>query len=193
MIAATSSSKRIHLRTARTVPALHLNSSCKATSSPSSIITGLDEANALSPLIQATLTSASAYHALSEVSRDRDLSQFAVSLLGQRYFICQELHRRKSKSCQSKHCVESIENNEFVSPIRKAWLNSLQSLNRNHSAGFIEHAENAEWLLEEAFLTAINTLDNPMLVSELREHAIAICDARQCWAEFACIQLHIDA
>lgn len=188
MIAATSSSKRIYLRPARTVPALNLSSSCKATSSSSSINTSLDEANVLSPLIQATLTSASAYHALSEISRDQDLSQFAVSLLGQRYFICQELQRRKSKPC-----VENFENNEFVSPIRKAWLNSLQSLNRNHSVGFIEHAENAEWLLEEAFLTAINALDDPILVCELREHAIAICDTRQCWAEFACIQLHIDA
>lgn len=188
MIAATSSARRRYLQTVRMTPALTTSFHSKPLSSPSSISAKIEKASALRPLVQATLTSASAYHALSETSQDPDLCQFAAALLSQRYSICQALDRHKSK-----YRPECSESDKFVSSIRGAWVNSIQSLSRNHTADFVEHAENAEWLLEEAFLTVIHSLDNLKLADELREHAIAICDARQCWAEFACVQLHTEA
>ena len=140
----------------------------------------IEERNSiLTELIQLTLSSGSSYQELVELSREDHLRSFAEVVVRQRAAQCQELRQQQTQ------CWDDDEEQprETLSALRSLWRVALWNYEQHNLTAFVEYAERAESLLEEACLAAAQAFDDNDWKQMLRNHAVMVCGARGLWEE----------
>jgi hypothetical protein len=93
----------------------------------------------------------------------------------------------RQRSAQQHALYEHIEHlnsepdrqdRESLSALRSTWRRAIWCLEQRDYEGFAGRLEVAEELLEEAFLSASESLQDSSLAADLRDYAVMVCGAR---------------
>lgn len=131
-------------------------------------------------LFQLNLSSLSAYAEIADQATDPELRDFATVMTRQRMAQCRALSRFSRP-------VPPPRSNPAVCPLRFIWLRALWSLEQDDLVAFAELAEQAESLLEDAFVEAADAVVDRPVADLLYELAINVCGARERFEEIAAV------
>jgi|GEM_PF-4997800 len=134
----------------------------------------------LNQLLHMTLSSLSSYQEIVDLATNNHLQSFAEVMVRQ----------RSAQYLDLQHHLEHIEidpaeHDDALSELRCAWRLAVWNLEQDRHATFAQHAERAESLLEEAFLTAANAIHDAEWEHMLTDFAVMVCGARSVWEDLA--------
>lgn len=133
----------------------------------------------LGQLVEMTLASLSGYAEIHEFAPDVRLQTMAEVVLRQRSAQYQALLQLRTQRWDD----ELLENQETLAAIRSAWQLAIWNLEQDQRAKFLEYAELAESLLEEAFLAASCAFEDEAWQQAMQDCALQICGALSVWEE----------
>lgn len=139
-------------------------------------------------LFHMTLVSVRGYRELARLIADPQLHACVDVLIQQRVAQCREL-ARFSRSLQRQLPMLGVDDDSIVDPaaadLQLVWLRTIWTLEQDEFGRFGDNIEQAESILEDAFLTAGNTFHTAGLGTMFRQFAMNICGARQRLEELA--------
>lgn len=135
----------------------------------------------LNHLRHLTVSSLSSFEEIASAATDLHLSSFADVIVRQRTAQQHALYEVLGYSSAS----DEDEFTEGLASLRSLWRGAIWNLEQGHRGLFLEYAERAESLLEEAYLSAAQALGNDPLADEIRDYAIMVCGSRALIEELA--------
>jgi hypothetical protein len=135
----------------------------------------------LNHLRHLTVSSLSSFEEIASAATDLHLSSFADVLVRQRTAQQHALYEVLGYSSAN----DEDEFTESLSALRSLWRGAIWNLEQGHRGLFLEYAERAESLLEEAYLAAAQALGSDPLAKEIRDYAIMVCGSRALIEELA--------
>lgn len=129
-------------------------------------------------LFQLNLSSLGAYIEIADCTTDPELRGFAKVMVQQRMAQCRALSRLSAVTPPQLA-------NPAVCELRFTWLRALWNLEQENRIAFVEIADYAESLLEDAFVTAADAVIDQPVADLLYELAINVCGARERFEELA--------
>jgi hypothetical protein len=120
------------------------------------------------------------YEEIAESSTDARLQSFADVILRQRSARQRALYKCTKEVIGTRSTGDAA--NRAL--LRSLWRLAIVSLQRRDFSTFSEYAQRAEAYLEEAYLAAAESLNDPGLAEELRDYALMIYGARTFFEEF---------
>ncbi|MDB5342670.1 MAG: hypothetical protein JWP89_1047 [Schlesneria sp.] len=140
-----------------------------------------DRDRILNHLRHLTVSSLSSFEEIASATTDLHLSSFADVVVRQRTAQQHALYEVLGYSSAN----DEDEFTESLSALRSLWRGAIWNLEQGHRGLFLEYAERAESLLEEAYLSAAQALGDDPLASEIRDYAIMVCGSRALIEELA--------
>lgn len=140
-----------------------------------------DRDRILNHLRHLTVSSLSSFEEIASAETDLHLSSFADVIVRQRTAQQHALYEVLGYSSAS-------DEDEFagsLAALRSLWRAAIWNLEQGHRGLFLEYAERAESLLEEAYLSAAQSLGDDPLAGEIRDYAIMVCGSRALIEELA--------
>lgn len=135
----------------------------------------------LGQLMEMTLSSAGGYQEVLELAYDPRTQAFAAVMIRQRM----AQHHALSDRQTQRWGVETGQSREMLTAIRSAWRLAIWNLEQHRLPEFLDQAERAESLLEDAFLASAAAFDDRDWRDPLQESAVTICGARERWEDFS--------
>jgi len=129
-----------------------------------------------------TVSSLSSFQEIASATSHLHLRSFAEVVVRQRTAQQHALYEELGYSVASD---DDDATGDAISALRSLWRGAIWSLEQRHHGLFLEYAERAEALLEEAFLEAAQALGDDPLASEIRGYAIMVCGSRALIEELA--------
>ncbi len=140
-----------------------------------------DRDRILNHLRHLTVSSLSSFEEIASAATDLHLSSFAGVVVRQRTAQQNALYEVMGYSSANNE----DESTESLSALRSLWRGAIWNLEQGHRGLFLEYAERAESLLEEAYLSAAQALGDNQLAGELRDYAVMVCGSRALIEELA--------
>lgn len=147
---------------------------------------GLDDlglSDAIRQLFQMTLASMQGYRELVQIADTAELRILAEVVVRQRAAQCEFLAQLSSSVYRQLYqfgAKDSALTEPAAAELQLVWLRAIWSIEQEEFGPFGEHLEQAEALLEDAFLCAASTFAaEPALNGPFRQFALDICGARQ--------------
>jgi hypothetical protein len=140
-----------------------------------------DRDRILNHLRHLTVSSLSSFEEIASSATDLHLSSFADVVVRQRTAQQHALYEVLGYSSAN----DEDELTESLSALRSLWRGAIWNLEQGHRGLFLEYAERAESLLEEAYLSTAQALGDDPLAGEIRDYAIMVCGSRALIEELA--------
>jgi hypothetical protein len=140
-----------------------------------------DRDRILNHLRHLTVSSLSSFEEIASAATDLHLSSFAEVVVRQRTAQQHALYEVMGYSSAN----DEDEFTESLSALRSLWRGAIWNLEQDHRGLFLEYAERAESLLEEAYLSAAQALGDDPLAGEIRDYEIMVCGSRALIEELA--------
>lgn len=145
----------------------------------------MDEREAvLNHLLHMLLSSIGSYQEIAQLTTDPTLQSFADVVIRQRSAQYQDL-LLQSQQLQ----VDAEEDHESLAALRATWRLAIWNFEQEEFLAFIEMVEQAEALLEEAFLTAANVFHDEDWEKLMQGHAVTVSGVRSVWDEIVVTHL----
>ena len=142
----------------------------------------IDERNQLlGELRELTLSSIGGYQEVLEFSTDEHLQAFAEVVIRQRLAQYQALSELQTHDWGN----DTRQPKTALNTLRSEWRLAIWNLEQDRREAFLDHAEQAESRLEEAYLAAAAAFDDADWSERLTDAAVMICGARDVWEELA--------
>lgn len=143
---------------------------------------GADEL--LQQLFYMTLSSVRGYQELSELTTRPELRSLLDVITRQRSAQCRSLARLSAGLIPEWIALEKSDDVTLTDPsavdLQIVWLRTIWNFEQDEFVRFGESLDQAELMLEDAFLNAAETFVDSEYSVIFRQHAINICGARQC-------------
>lgn len=147
--------------------------------------TGTDEV--LRQLFHMTLSSLRGYQELAQLSARPELKTLVEVIARQRSAQCRALARMSDGLIPEWSNLEKSDDAALADPsaadLQIVWLRTIWNFEQDEFARFGENLDQAEMMLEDAFLNATEACLDSEFAVIFRQHAINICGARQCLEE----------
>ncbi|MCC7422292.1 MAG: hypothetical protein IT428_18600 [Planctomycetaceae bacterium] len=125
-------------------------------------------------ILQMNLLSLKGYQELADVAPDESIQTFAEIMVRQRSAQCREL----AKILADHPVPQELENNA-CEELRLAWVRALWALDQGEIFNGMEGIEQAEEMLEDAYLNAAALYGRCPIAVVFCRHAMNVCGARQ--------------
>ncbi len=144
--------------------------------------TGTDEV--LRQLFHMTLSSLRGYQELAQLSARPELRTLLEVIARQRSAQCRALARMSDGLIPEWQNLERSDDAALADPsaadLQIVWLRTIWNFEQDDFSRFGENLDQAEMMLEDAFLSATETCLDSESTTIFRQHAVNICGARQC-------------
>ncbi len=144
--------------------------------------TGADEV--LQQLFHMTLSSLRGYQELAELTTRPELRSLLEVIARQRTAQCRDLARMSDGLIPEWINLKKSDDAALADPsaadLQIVWLRTIWNFEQDEFARFGENLDQAELMLEDAFLNAAETFLDTEYSVLFRQHAINVCGARQC-------------
>lgn len=140
-----------------------------------------DRDRILNQLRHLTVSSLSSFEEIASATTDLHLSSFADVVVRQRTAHQHALFELVGYSLAAEDDVDD----ESLATLRSLWRGAIWNLEQGHHGLFLEYAERAESVLEEAYLAAAQALGSDPIADEIRGYAIMVCGSRALIEELA--------
>lgn len=140
-----------------------------------------DRDRVLNQLRHLTVSSLSSFEEIASATTDLHLSSFADVVVRQRTAHQHALFELVGCSL----VAEDDADHESLATLRSLWRGAIWNLEQGYHGLFLEYAERAESVLEEAYLAAAQALGNDPIADEIRGYAIMVCGSRALIEELA--------
>lgn len=140
-----------------------------------------DRDRILNQLRHLTVSSLSSFEEIASATTDLHLSSFADVIVRQRTAHQHALFELVGYSLTAEDDVDD----ESLATLRSLWRGAIWNLEQGHHGLFLEYAERAESVLEEAYLAAAQALGSDPIADEIRGYAIMVCGSRALIEELA--------
>ena len=135
-------------------------------------------------LFHMTLSSLRGYQELAQLTSCLELRSLLEVIARQRSARCRALARRSQGAIPEWKNLEKSDDAALADPsaadLQIVWLRTIWNFEQDEFARFGENLDQAEMMLEDAFLDASEAFVNSEFAAIFKEHAINICGARQC-------------
>lgn len=139
---------------------------------------------ALHQLFHMTLSSLRGYQEIAETASQVSLRTFIDVIVRQRSAQCRALARMSEGLIPESMNFELSDEAALADPsaadLQIIWLRTVWTFEQAEFGRFIDNIEQAEMMLEDAFLSAADTFPDSDFAVIFQQHAINICGARQC-------------
>ena len=141
---------------------------------------GLEDA--IRQLFHMTVASLRGYREISRLTNDPALHTCVEVLVHQRVAQCRAL-AQISDSLHHQLALVGADDDSLADPaaadLQLVWLRTIWTFEQAEIGRFADNIEQAEILLEEAFLSAAKAFPNPGFAALCRQFALNVCGARQ--------------
>ncbi len=138
----------------------------------------------LEELFHMTLSSLRGYQELAELTTRPELRSLLEVIARQRSAQCRALARMSNGRIPEWKNLDKSDDAALADPsagdLQIVWLRTIWNFEQGEFARFGENLDQAELMLEDAFLDATDAFAGSHFADVLRQHAINICGARQC-------------
>lgn len=128
----------------------------------------------LNQLRHLTISSLSSFEEIASTATDLRLASYAEVVVRQRVAHQHALLESVGYSLSEDDDFDD----DALATLRSLWRGAIWNLEQHNHGLFIEYAERAESLLEEAYLSAAQMLGDDPVVDELRGYAVMVCGSR---------------
>jgi hypothetical protein len=126
-------------------------------------------------ILQMNLLSLKGYQELADVAPDESIQTFAEIMVRQRSAQCREL----AKILADHAIPQEATSNNSCEALRLAWVRALWALDQGEVFNGMEGVEQAEEILEDAYLNAAALYGRCPIAVVFCRHAMNVCGARQ--------------
>lgn len=149
-------------------------------------VPGLEDA--VRQLFHMTLASLRGYREIAHLATDSDLLTCVDVLVHQRSAQCRALaqmsHSLYAQLERMGH-EDELQADPSAADLQLVWLRTIWSFEQEEFGRYADNIEQAEAILEDAFLSAANAFRNTGVAAIFRQFAMNICGARQRWEELS--------
>jgi len=141
----------------------------------------------LEQLFHMTLSSLRGYQELAQLTPRRELRSLLEVIACQRSAQCRDLARMSNGRIPEWKNLEKSDDAALADPsatdLQIVWMRTIWNFEQGEFVRFGENLDQAELMLEDAFLNASEACAGSEFAEIFRQHAINICGVRQCLEE----------